>query len=347
MAMRMLEVLVPADRGREAWDLLQTMPTIESWRLFTQDELSVLKVVLDASHTEAVLDVLEGRFANTAGFRVVVFPIDAVLPRHPDPEDEAQRQAADAAPEEQQKPSSRISRQEMYEDISAAGKVSREYMAMVVLSSVVASVGLLRDSVALVIGAMVLAPLLGPNMALALATCLGDGKLGRRAMGANASGVALALVFSVGLGALVQAGVVSPEPGLDADELLSRTEPKPSDIVLALAAGCAGALAFTGGVSATLIGVMVAVALLPPLVTFGMLLGAGQVGPAWGALVLLVTNVACVNLAAIGVFLSRGIRPRTWWEGRKAVKATRWALSWWSLLLAVLAVAIWRLVSEV
>jgi uncharacterized hydrophobic protein (TIGR00271 family) len=114
---------------------------------------------------------------------------------------------------------------------------------------------------------MVIAPLLGPNVALSLATTLGDGDLARTALKTNAVGIGLALALSVCLGL-----ILAVDPNIH--EIASRTEVSLSDVVLALVAGGAGALAFTSGVPAALVGVMVAVALLPPLVTCGLLLGS-------------------------------------------------------------------------
>ena len=111
-----------------------------------------------------------------------------------------------------------------------------------------------------------------------------------------------------------------------------------ADIVLALAAG---ALVFTTGVPATLVGVMVAVALLPPLVTAGLRVAVGDGAGAGGAFLLLMTNVICVNLAAVVTFLVRGVGPRTWWEADKARRATRKAVLLWGALLVVLAVIVW------
>jgi uncharacterized hydrophobic protein (TIGR00341 family) len=117
---------------------------------------------------------------------------------------------------------------------------------------------------------------------------------------------------------------------------MSRTQVVPGEIVVALASGCAGALAFTTGVSAALVGVMVAVALLPPLVAFGLLLGGGEPALAMGALSLFLVNLICVNLAGVTTFLVQGIRPATWWEKDRAVKATRIAIGLWAALLTAL-----------
>ncbi|MCB9898641.1 MAG: DUF389 domain-containing protein, partial [Planctomycetes bacterium] len=116
-----------------------------------------------------------------------------------------------------------------------------------------------------------------------------------------------------------------------------------SDIALALAAGAAGSLAFTSGVSGVVVGVMVAVALLPPLVVAGLLAGSGHWTLAARALVLLLTNVTCVNLAAVATFILRKVRPRTWWEGERAKKATRIAVTTWIVMLGVLLALMWLL----
>ena len=111
-------------------------------------------------------------------------------------------------------------------------------------------------------------------------------------------------------------------------------------IVLALAAGSAATLSFTSGLLSALIGVMVAVALLPPLVTMGMLIGAGYWQLALGSLLLFLTNIICVNLSGVATFLIQGVRPLSWWDAAKAKKATQKAMLLWGVLLVVLILLI-------
>jgi len=115
-----------------------------------------------------------------------------------------------------------------------------------------------------------------------------------------------------------------------------------SDIALALAAGTAGAVAVTAGVSANLIGVMVAVALLPPMGAFGLLLGQqGLWYSANGAGLLVAVNVACVNLAAVVTLLVRGIQPSTFYDKDNARKASLRALGVWLTILLGAVLIIW------
>lgn len=331
MALRLIELVVPETSGEALLRALEEQPLLERRQIGLANGETLVRLLLKAEQSESVLDRLEKNLGNNPANRILVLPVEATLPR-PEPEPET---AIEQPPAEQAPAGSceRISREELYEDISDAARCSRVYMAMVVLSSIVATIGLHHNSVAIVIGAMVIAPLLGPNVALALATTLGDGALARRALLAGVAGIATAVVLSVLVGALVEV-----DPTLS--EVAARTRVNLGDIALALASGCSAALAFTTGLSATLIGVMVAVALLPPLVTFGLLLGGGHPGPAWAALLLFLVNFICVNLSGVVTFVVRGIRPATWWEKDRARKATRIAILWWALLLAALVATI-------
>jgi len=105
-------------------------------------------------------------------------------------------------------------------------------------------------------------------------------------------------------------------------------------------AGIAETLSFTTGLSSAVIGVMVAVSLLPPLATCGMLFGAGFEKQALGAFLLFFTNVVCINLAGVIAFLIQGIQPRTWWKADKARKAARTAIALWTAVLLILAILI-------
>jgi uncharacterized membrane protein len=138
----------------------------------------------------------------------------------------------------------------------------------------------------------------------------------------------------VGLAAGIGALQVFEMPGT---ELVARTEVGLDSVVLALAAGAAAVLSLTTGLSSVLVGVMVAVALLPPAVVLGLMLGSGQFALAAGAGLLLAVNLVCVNLASNVVFLVKGVYPRTWFEQQRARRATLiYALMWVVTLLVLM-----------
>lgn len=320
MPYRLIEVTAPADRLEEAKQLIQETEIIHLWSENSGDERGILRVLVEVEYTEKLMDDFSSKFENFKDFRLLLYNVEATLPR---PEEKEEQEK-----DEQQPTSERISREELYADIVDSSRFTRTYVASILLSVLVACVGLINNNVAVIIGAMVIAPLLGPNVSLALGSTLGDLPLVWRSLKTGVGGllIGLALSFLVGMIWFVDPAV---------DEISSRTVVGIGDVVVALAAGSAGVLAFTRGISAAIIGVMVAVALLPPLANLGLLLGSGFYAMAFGAMVLVIINIICINLAGVVTFLVQGIRPRKWWEEKKAKKATRTAISIWVVLLLV------------
>lgn len=330
MDLRMVEMLAPPESAREARQLLEEKKVMGLWIDKLDDGLAKLRVLSSADQTEVISDLLSDKFSSVDGFRILLFSVEATLPK---PDSEEVKEEGEPVKEEIEGPG-RVSREELYADVTAGSELTIIYLAMVVLSTLVAGVGLILDDVATIIGAMVIAPLLAPNVSLSLAATLGDLELGWRSLKANAAGLTVSLTIAVVMGLIFEIN-----PG--ADEMISRTMVNLKHIIIALAAGSAGVLAFTRGVPAAIVGVMVAVALLPPLVVFGLLLGAGFLQLAVGAGILTVTNLICINLAGVLTFLMQGVRPRSWWEEKKAVKASRTALVIWFMLLLIFAGIIW------
>ncbi len=328
MALRLIEIIAPENIEEEIHNLLQEQPLMGRWAEHLSEERVQINALVDANNVESVLDVLHGHYKNTKDFRAVLINVEATIPL---PEKPEKAEGAEPAAVTKEKPKPRISREELYTSVLDSSRLSWVYIVTVILSSIVAAIGILNNSIAIIIGAMVIAPLLGPNVALALATTLGDISLVKSSVKTNLLGIVTALGFSVILGFVVSTSA-------DVSAVAAGTQVRLDSIALALASGSAGALAFTTGLSATLIGVMVAVALLPPLVTLGLLLGAGYFGPALTALQLFLINIACVNLAGVVTFLIQGIHPASWWEAEKAKVSTRIAIAFWLFFLALLVV---------
>lgn len=328
MDLRMIELIAPPETVREARQTVEEKNILGLWRDDLEDGCAILRVLVNMDQTETISDTLSNKYGGVDGFRIMLFSVEATLPQ---PEVEEKDETTSG--EEAQGPG-RVSREELYADVAGGSELTPVYLAMVVLSTLVAGIGLIIDDVATIIGAMVIAPLLAPNVSLALAATLGDLELGWRSLKANAVGllISLAVAFVMGL-------VFTVDP--NAEQMISRTMVNLKHIIIALAAGSAGVLAFTRGVPAAIVGVMVAVALLPPLVDIGLLLGAGYLQLAVGATILTLTNLICINLAGVATFLIQGIRPRKWWEEKKAKKAVRIALVTWFVLLIIFAFIIW------
>jgi len=329
MALRLVEIILPADRADDVHEALDALPIDGEWFETLGGGRLAARMLLDAEETGHVVDELDERFGREPGYQLLIIPVVAALPRRDEEEEEEEEEEV----VEKRPVAGGLSREELHHDFQDMTKLSRVYIATVVLSVAVAAVGMLRDNVAVIIGAMVIAPLLGPNVALAFATTIGDVTLIRRSIATNLVGVLISLLLTIALGAVI---TVDPTIG----ELAARTEVGLSDVVLAMAAGAVGALAVTRGIPAALVGVMVAVALLPPTVALGIMLGSGHWSLAGGAAMLLAVNLICINLAGVVTFRLQGVRPRAWYDAVRARRSAQRATIIWIVLLSVLVLMI-------
>lgn len=335
--MRLLQIVVHRDEHPALLDLLEEASPPSRWYTELNDDQIMTSVLLRMELVEPISDAVDDRFGPCDGFRMLLIPVEATHPALPEPEQEKkEEQDADPGQESTWSPRfGRVSREELIEDIQGSSKTSPIYMVMVALATIVACVGMLKNSPAIIIGAMVIAPLLGPNMSLALGTTLGDMGMVKKSIRANLIGMGIALAFASLFGFFVERGNLG-------EELSARTVVDLGDILLALASGAAGAIAFTSGASGAIVGVMVAVALLPPTAACGMLAGAGEWFKSGEAATLTATNVVCINLSATGVFFIQGVRPSNsaWIDKDKAKKASIKALAMWTFALLALAALI-------
>ncbi|MDH5183243.1 MAG: TIGR00341 family protein [Gammaproteobacteria bacterium] len=321
--MKLIEIIAPAEHSTTIQGIAEHFE-VRNFTLgvISDDGRITCRMLVQDEKRQRVMDALQGALTTIEMAHIIVIPVDAALPRLVAEEDESEekRQAA--------------TREELYSDVAKGSHLDGNFLLLVFLSTIVATIGLIENNVAVVIGAMVIAPLLGPNIALALGTSLGDSELIGKALKSLSSG----LMFAIGLAWLM--AILWPV-AMDSHELLSRTTVKLDSIALALASGAAAVLSLTTGLSSVLVGVMVAVALLPPAVTIGLMLGTGQTALAEGAALLLAVNVVSVNLSAKLVLLYRGIKPRTWGEKKKAKLNTILYLLFWFISLAVLVVVVY------
>lgn len=329
MAYRRIDITADQLDPEEVQKSIDNCSVIEHLQLDTFDGKGRHSLLVIDEHAEPILDALREHFDDRKGLRITVQEVKAVWPE-PDEQDESDEQAE----VKEKRHRDRVSRDELLEQLETGSRPRPVYVIQVAISSLVAAVGMTRDNVTLVIAAMVIAPLLVPNMALALGVVVGDLAIFRR------SCIALLIGLIIGLAVAVVVGWIVP---VDADmyQLSSRTHVWMSDLVIAVAAGVAGALAVTTGVSASLIGVMVAVALVPPLAAIGLLTGAGEWRAATGAALLLGSNIVCVLLAAVTVYRVQGIRARTWHEEQDARRAVWYAASLGIVLLIGLTTLIY------
>lgn len=297
--MRLVHVLVPAGR-REA--VLRELDAEKIDYALTpevgREEYEVeVSFPLPATAVEPVVNRLREVGIEEDGFTVVLTAETVVSKRF-----EALRRSY---------PPAALSRPELVARAEEMAPPLGTFVVMTVVSAVVATTGLLSDSAAVIIGAMIIAPVMGPAIAASVGSVLYDRTLFRRGVRLQVLGVLLAiasaLVFS-----LVLRGTLLVPPGLDPlaiPQVQERLTPSVLSLIIAVGAGVAAVFSLTRGVSSVLVGAMIAVALVPPAATVG-------IGIAWGdplavleAGTLLLVNLLAVNLVALGLLWVSGYRP--------------------------------------
>ncbi len=238
--MKYVEIVAEADSS-ETVSAIAEQVKAEDLRLgaVAEDGMRQMRMLVTDNRLQPALDLLQNVLGARPTARILVLDVEATLPK-PQGEKRDREESASAA------------RESLYEEVEKSTRLDANYLVLVALSTVVAAIGLIEGDVAVVVGAMVIAPLLGPNLALSLGTALGDFPLVRKSAKTLLAGIALAVVLSAGIGALMPADLTSPE-------LMSRTDAGLESVALALASGAAAALSLTTGLSSVLVGVMVAV----------------------------------------------------------------------------------------
>jgi uncharacterized hydrophobic protein (TIGR00271 family) len=189
-------------------------------------------------------------------------------------------------------------------EISEGSEPEVRFYIMVAVSTMIASFGLITNSTAVIIGAMLVAPLMTPIFGIALALIRSDAELFGKALKAEIAGVAAAILMGVLLGLLYPA--LEPTP-----EMIARTEPQLFDLLVAVFSGFAGAYALMDEkISPALPGVAIATAIVPPLANAGLCFSVGQYFAGVGSFLLFFANFLSILLVAAAAFWFFGMSGR-------------------------------------
>jgi uncharacterized hydrophobic protein (TIGR00341 family) len=315
---RLVEITIPAGK-RDA--VLSTLDD-EGVDYVVTDETSgreytgVVAFPLPTNAVEPVLDRLRSEASLDEDAFTIILDAETVISRRFD--------ALKERYEHDEITANRIARDEIRQRAVEMAPGVGVFLVLTVISAVVATAGILLDSPAVVVGSMVIAPLIGPAMATSVGTVVADRELFATGVKLQVVGGLLAVASAAAFAFLVKTTNVVP-PGIDVtgiSQVQSRLTPDFLSLAVALGAGVAGALSISTGVSAALVGVMIAAALVPPTAVIG-------IGIAWElpravvqSSVLVLVNVLGINLAALATLWYAGYRPSSWFHRRKARTST-------------------------
>jgi uncharacterized hydrophobic protein (TIGR00271 family) len=211
------------------------------------------------------------------------------------------------------------------------------FTVLLLLATVIATYGVITNSTATVIGAMIIAPLMTPIMATAAATILGSPTRAFKSLQLVVLGVAAVILLSLLLTFFVPDIFVSYSSN---PQITSRVSPSLLDLIIALAAGAAGAFAIgRKEIADSLAGVAIAISLVPPLCVVGISLANGHIVQAGGAFLLFLTNFFAILVAGSTVYSLMGLQKYSTSDIRGEVrqKAIRYILAG-TLVITVLLV---------
>ncbi|WP_306054159.1 TIGR00341 family protein [Natronococcus wangiae] len=302
--MRLVQLTVPTGKRQT---ILETLDDREIDYVVTDEDSSrdytaVVYFPLPSPAVEPVLDDLQEAGIDEDAYTVVVDAETVVSRRF---------QALREEYEEGDVESDRISRQELQAEAESLTPTFAVYSIMTIISSVVATAGLLLDSPAVVVGSMVIAPLIGPALGASVGSVIDDEELFVESMTYQIIGIILAIGAAAAFAWLVKTTNIVP-PGLNiaaVGEISERLAPDLLSLVIALGAGVAGIVSIATGISVALVGVMIAAALIPPAAAAGVAMAWGRPDAAIGATVLVFVNVLSVNLAGLLTLWYLGYRP--------------------------------------
>jgi TIGR00341 family protein len=338
--MRLIQTLVPEGKREQVIDALDdadvdyAMTDETSGREYSD----IAYIPTDVDSVEGLLEELRSVGVERDGY-MIVSDVETIVSDDFD-ERMAQKEddEADDEADEEATPADdeRIPQEELQTKAQNLSRSTRNYIALTLISAIVATAGLLQDSAAVVVGSMVIAPLIGPAMASCVGTVISDDALFREGIRSQLIGLIVAIISATLFAAGYRATLAPDIELLLIQQVAERAHPGLLSLAIALGAGTAGALSLTSGADEALVGVMIAVALMPPAAAVG--LGIAYVDPtlAVGAGVLVLVNLLSINVAGVATVWLRRYKPTHWYDAREARRLTGRRLLLFGLAILVL-----------
>jgi len=328
--MRLIQTLIPEGKRDTVIEILDDEEidfamTEESSESGYSD---ILYIPAESDSVEEIVDELRAVGVERDGYMVVTDVETIISEQFEEKQDEDDDNAEDE----------RISRDELRTKARNLSRSTTNYLVLTIISAIVATAGLLQDSAAVVVGSMVIAPLIGPAMASCVGTVINDDDNALFWEGVRSQAVGLTVaVLSATLFALSYRALLAPELELLLiQQVAERAHPGLLALAIALGAGTAGALSLTSGADEALVGVMIAVALMPPAASVGLGIAYADPRLAFGAGVLVLVNLLSINIAGIVTIWIKRYKPTHWYDAQEARRVTVGRLAVFGLAVLLL-----------
>ncbi|MBD3405252.1 MAG: TIGR00341 family protein [Candidatus Lokiarchaeota archaeon] len=309
--MKQVQIVLPFDKTQSVYDYLIDSLDVKNIIRFNADNAHFLQFRVS---DETVLETVEKLKARGVGVEygfIDILELKASLPREVE-ETKEKRIAREA----------NLAVEEIYESVKGKSALTFDFIAFTVFAAIMSGIGLIQNNVAIIVASMLLAPLMGPMLGVALGYVVRDRDLFVK--GTVNELISLAISFAVGI-IMAFAMPLLYVPSVEFPTLISLVEYQMSegimteitrrqgfailDVMIAIVSGGAVAVSVTRGDMASLVGVAISAALMPPAVNVGMMIALGAltgssigVGIGFGSLALLTMNILLIDLSAIAMF---------------------------------------------
>jgi len=313
---KQVQITVPYEKTEAVFDFLLDGLHVKNVMKFNADNAIVLQFRIPDDSVNETIEGLKSRGVGVEYGFVDILDLKASLPRGAEEKEndtKIQREATLAV-------------EEIYDNVKKQSALSFDYMAFIVLAAIMAGLGLIQNNITVIVASMLLSPLMGPMLAMALGYVVRDGSLFYRGTKSEVVGIALSL--SVGAIMAIIMPLIQPdmlttiatdvggESGIvNITEITRRAGFSPLDVGVAIFSGAAVAVSVTKGDMSSLVGVAISAALMPPAVNAAMMVVLGIITAngyilfvGVGSFLLLTMNIILIVISAFVMFRVKGIK---------------------------------------
>ncbi|NHJ46494.1 MAG: TIGR00341 family protein [Asgard group archaeon] len=319
--MKQIQVTVPAGDGAELVKSLNEIVSPSQINLIKGNDTSLLLITVSPYRTSFVLHHLNELGIGRVKGRITITDVDATIPR--------------IRPRKQDKFLRRISIEELEQNVGSLTKFNFNYVSFIILSSILAAMGLISDDNITILAAMIISPLMGPIVGIAFGAVASNQKILKEGFLAEGVGTLISVLIGFIIGLVYRATLDEPSAFI-----VARGEPNIVNLIIAIISGITAGICFVSGTSLALVGVAAAATLLPVAVNTGIALGLFEWRIALGSFVIFITNVACVHLGCLIIFWIRKVEPPQAVKKVRAKRSLRLQILAFGLILLVVAVPI-------
>lgn len=309
MGYKIIEILVKDDVNEAIDKILAKKEIITYWKIANCDNRMKCSMIVEEKNVEILIDSIAkalhlndeiDNYSDVVDV-MILSPVEGFLPKIKDNEDKKKKN---------KKVINRISTEEMYDNIVDDTKISQNFILNIILSSIVCSVGIIKEDISILIAASAIAPFLGSILGYSFGISIGDKDVIKNSVRTLFTGVLISLLIGTIIGFLWNRlpNTYAIEIGKN---LFKEVEFTHYTFVLALASGISASLAITSGLSTLMASFMVAVSILPNITISGIILGNGLYKIFVSSFMLLSINLICIIFSSQITFEFKKLKPKT------------------------------------